>query len=115
MKKYIVSSFLTLLLSANVSTAQDRKPELLGARNDEELASAMGHFERARSLLIGAVNEFDKGLKIANPSPLLKTGTWRNTVIDQAAALERVLSPKARKTESGVKFDADTRLLNEAK
>ena len=80
----------------------------------ERLASAVGHYARARSLLIAAVNEFDKGYKIANPEAILDSKEWRATLIDRADELRKILDPQPRVTRGGVKFDADSRLLNEA-
>ena len=80
----------------------------------EKLANAVGHYARARSLLIAAVNEFDKGYKIANPDAILDSKAWRGTLIDRAEELQKVLDPQPRVTRGGVKFSADPRLLNEA-
>lgn len=116
MKKHLTILILSLIFTVPLtSNAEKTDVAMLGTKNDEQLATAMGHFERARSLLIAAVQEFDRGLKLSNPSPLLKSSQWRNTVIDQAASLEKVLAPRPRTTESGIKFQADSRLLHEAK
>ena len=79
----------------------------------ERLATAVGHYSRARSLLIAAINEFDKGYKIANPDAVLDAKIWRNTLIDRAEELQKVTDPQPRVTRGGVKFEADTRLLNQ--
>ena len=80
----------------------------------ERLATAVGHYARARSLLIAAINEFDKGYKIANPDSVLDSKEWRVTLIDRAEELQRILDPQPRVTRGGVKYEADSRLLNEA-
>ena len=80
----------------------------------EKLAAAIGHYARSRSLLIAAINEFDKGYKIANPNALLDSKEWKSTLVDRAEELQRVLDPQPRASKGGVRFDADTRLLNEA-
>jgi hypothetical protein len=80
----------------------------------ERLATAVGHYARSRSLLIAAINEFDKGYKVANPDAVLDSKEWRATLIDRAEELQKILDPQPRVTRGGVKFDADSRLLNEA-
>ncbi len=74
---------------------------------------AAGHLARARSLLIAALNEFDAGVAKADPSSLIDTGTFREGIKARAHELDRVLDPQARESETGVKYSADTRLLNQ--
>ena len=90
------------------------KRTTLGQAGQEETTEAVAHFARARSLIIAALHEFDKGRKIASPSDLLDTAQWRNTLIDRAEDLDRVLDPQPRATKGGIKFEADPRLLPEA-
>ncbi len=80
----------------------------------EKLATAVGHYARARSLLIAAVNEFDRGYKVANPDAILDSKAWRGTLVDRAEELQKVIDPQPRATRGGIKFNADPRLLNEA-
>ena len=81
----------------------------------EQLATAIGHFGRARSLLIAAIQEFDEGCKFANPKVLLNVETWRNNIMDRTEDLDRVLAPQARVTKGGVQYQSDTRLLHGSK
>lgn len=97
--------------------ASDRamvKRHTLGQADQEDTAEAIAHFARSRSLIIAALHEFDKGRKIASPSELLNPVEWRNTLIDRAEDLDRVLDPQPRATKGGIKFEADPRLLPEA-
>ena len=99
------------------SSSSDRamaKRMTLGQAGQEETTEAVAHFARARSLIIAALHEFDKGRKIASPSDLLDPVQWRNTLIDRAEDLDRVLDPQPRATKGGIKFEADPRLLPEA-
>jgi len=80
----------------------------------ERLATAVGHYARARSLLNAAIREFDKGYQLANPDALLNSDEWRKDLVDRATELERVLDPQPRITRGGVKYNADNRLLHEA-
>lgn len=81
----------------------------------EKLAQATGHFARARSLLIAALGEFDKGLELANPDALFSSSDWRSDVTARARDIEHILAPQPRETTGGIKFQADPRLLGEAK
>lgn len=75
----------------------------------EKLATAMGHYGRARSLLVAAIREFDKGFAIVDPNALLDTRMWRDSLLDRADELARLLDPQPRATKGGVKFGAETR------
>ena len=81
----------------------------------EKLAQATGHFARARSLLIASLVEFDKGLELANPDALFSSSEWRASVTARAREIEHILAPQPRETTGGIKFQADPRLLGEAK
>lgn len=87
----------------------------LGQASQEEATEAVAHYARSRALLIASINEFDKARKIAKPDELLDSSKWRNTLIDRAEDLERVLDPQPKATKGGIKFSADPRLLPEAK
>jgi hypothetical protein len=90
------------------------KRTTLGTAGPEQATEAVAHYARARSLIIAALHEFDKGRKIASPSELLDPSQWRNTLIDRAEDLDRVLDPQPRATKGGIRFEADPRLLPEA-
>ncbi len=90
------------------------KRTTIGTADSEQATEAVAHFARARSLIIAALHEFDKGRKIASPSELLDPVQWRNTLIDRAEDLDRVLDPQPRATKGGIRFEADPRLLPEA-
>jgi len=86
----------------------------LGQASQEESAEAVAHYARSRALLISAIHEFDTARKIAKADELLDSTKWRNTLIDRAEDLERVLDPQPKATKGGIKFSADPRLLPEA-
>lgn len=96
---------------ANVTPQSQATSSYEGASGDQ-LASAVGHYARSRSLLIEAIREFDRGTKIANPDSILNSEEWRNSLVSRAEDLERILAPQPRVSKGGVKFQADTRLLN---
>jgi hypothetical protein len=97
-----VTPTLTLAETSTVSLEQAQ-----GTR----LATAIGHYARARSLLIAAIREFDKGRAKADPASLLDTDAWRDTLRDRVSDLDRVLAPQPRATRDGVAFDPDSRLI----
>lgn len=107
--------FLGSYTGTQPSTAQADQAVAVERATGERLSTAVGHYSRARSLLIAALREFDQGQKLANPSALLDSAKWRGSVLNRAEELERILDPQPRASKGGVKFNADTRLLGEAK
>ncbi len=115
----VIQLFIAVIMTSQIAFADgeyaNKTPkasaQLEGAEG-ETLASAVGYYARARSLLIEAVREFDRGAKIARPDAILDSEEWRNTLISRAEDLETILAPQARVTKGGVKFGADNRLLN---
>ena len=105
----------TFLALGAVQCQAEAQSKSLGAARPEVAAEAVAHYARSRALLISAVHEFDKARKIAKPDELLDSTKWRNTLIDRAEDLERVLDPQPRVTKGGIRFEADPRLLPEAK
>lgn len=104
---------LSLVLSANAQA--ERRSVSLGRADQESTAEAVAHYARSRALLIASLREFDAARKIAQPDDLLDPIKWRNTLIDRAEDLERVLDPQPKATRGGIRFSADPRLLPEAK
>lgn len=80
----------------------------------EKLATAMGHYGRARALLISAIREFDKGMELVDPNALLDTRLWRETVLERADEIARVLDPQPRATKTGIRFGNETRGVGDA-
>lgn len=114
MKKVFIISILVLFsFSAGNALAEPERVSLERAEG-EQLATAIGHYTRARSLLLAAVREFDNGLKHANPQVLLDVKEFRNSLIDRAEDLEKVLAPQPKASRGGVQFSPDSRLLGEA-
>jgi hypothetical protein len=105
----------TTLFLFSFSAFAEGNSKNLGSARPEVAAEAVAHYARSRALLVSALNEFDKGRKLARPDELIDSTKWRNTLIDRAEDLERVLDPQPRATRGGIKFEADPRLLPEAK
>ncbi len=114
----ILALFSVLIIGQSTAQAEVQGKPLgrtLGSARPEVAAEAVAHYARSRALLVAAINEFDKGRKLAKPDELLDSSAWRTTLIDRAEDLERVLDPQPRATRGGIKFEADPRLLPEAK
>ena len=109
-----IIAILATLTSSNLCSAEALSNSL-GAARPEIAAEAVAHYARSRALLISAIHEFDKARKLAKPDELLDSTKWRNTLVDRAEDLERVLDPQPRVTKGGIRFEADPRLLPEAK
>lgn len=110
--KFKAISFILICFFSATNLIAESSPTLTRATN-EELATAVGHYARSRSLLLAALREFDKGLKVASPEQIVDVKELRHTLLDQAHALQKILSPQARSTRYGVKFEADSRLLTD--
>lgn len=112
----VTASLLAAAIGLGTSpTYAEKRGVALGQADQETAVEAVAHYARARALLIAALNEFDTARKIARPDELLDPVKWRNTLIDRAEDLERVLDPQPKATRGGIKFSADPRLLPEAK
>ncbi|MCB0353703.1 MAG: hypothetical protein KDD64_09270 [Bdellovibrionales bacterium] len=111
------ATVLTLSVSLFCCVApafSDAKPVALERAKGPALHKAVGHYARARSLLIAAVREFDQATALVNPQALLDQDAFRKALLDRAEDLETVLDPQPRASEIGVRFEPDSRLLGEA-
>lgn len=113
LKRFLLSALVVAAICPLAAVAEDS--EGIEQASGEDLAVAVGHYARARSLLIAALREFDAGYKLANPNVLLDSAQWRASVVDRASDLDRVLAPQPRASSRGMKFEANSHLLNEAK
>ena len=77
----------------------------------ERAEAAKGHYARARTLLVEAIEEFERGRRIASPDMLLDSEEWRLNMISRTEELNRVLDPQPRVTRSGVRFRANPLLM----
>lgn len=108
MIRYISYLFLlALFIPSSVYAEQS-----LTSANPQELARGIGHYQKAHSLLIAALREFDLGYKIVSTDKVLDSSAWRGSVLEKAKELEVLLAPKAREIKVGSRYNADTRLLN---
>ena len=108
---FILATFLTvppIIFAQNSDSTSNNDIDIV---TGPKLAVAIGHFSRTKSLLIAALREFDKGLKIADPKTVIDVRSWRNTIIAKSDELDHIIDPQPRKTDSGVKYDSDPRLI----
>jgi hypothetical protein len=115
MRTLLTASLALLCIAVAAPVSAQQQPASIGTAQGEELARATGHYARARSLLIAAINEFDKGLKVARPDALLDPEQWRSTLVSRIEDMERLLDPQPRATRTGVTYSPDTRLLSDTK
>jgi len=79
----------------------------------ERSQAAIGHYAKARALLVEALGEFEQGRRLAQPDLLLDAEMWRLSVVSRAEDLNRVLDPKPRVTRSGARFKASPKLIRD--
>lgn len=77
----------------------------------ERTSIAIGHYARARALLVEALAEFERGREIARPDVLLDPEEWRLSLVSRTEELNRILDPKPRVTRSGVQYKANKMLI----
>lgn len=73
--------------------------------------AALGHYARARAMLVEALAEFEQGRKYARPDMLVDPEEWRLSVISRTEELNRLIDPKPRVTRGGVQFRANKMLI----
>ena len=104
----------TIFITSSKAFAEDSSTTLLNS-DPQKLAKGIGHFERSRSLLLAAIREFDAGYKYVKPDQVLDTDMWRSSILTRASELETMLSPRPREANTGIKYEADPRLIGERK
>lgn len=98
-----------LILLASLSANQNIEAQQYA--NEERTAIAVGHYARARALLIEAIAEFERGKNVARPDMLVDSEQWRLTVVSKAEELNRLLDPQPRITKAGVRYQAQPSLI----
>ena len=76
--------------------------------SEERAAAAVGHYARARAMVVEALAEFEEGRKLAQPDILVDPESWRLSVISRTEDLNRLLDPQPRVTRSGVRFNSSS-------
>jgi hypothetical protein len=79
--------------------------------SEERRDAALGHYARARTMLVEALAEFEQGREIARPDMLLDSEQWRLSIISRTEELNRLLDPQPKVTRSGTRFRASPHLI----
>lgn len=79
--------------------------------SSERSQAALGHYSRARAMLVEALAEFEEGRRIARPDMVLDAEEWRLSIVSRTEELNRVLDPQPKITKSGVRFKAVGRMI----
>jgi len=72
---------------------------------------ALGHYAKARALLVEALAEFEQGRSVARPDVLIDPIEWRLMIVAKTEELNRLLDPQPRVTRSGARYKAHKSLL----
>ncbi len=105
---------ITLLLSFS-SVSAETGPEGIQVAEGAALSKAVGHYSRARQLLLMALKEFDRGAGIASPETILDQEKWRVKLGELADDLTVVISPQPRISKEGVMNDPDIKIFDNLK
>lgn len=97
-----------LLLCTTGAYAQAREKLVNGSERE---SAAIGHFARARALLIEAIAEFELGKSISDPSLIIDTERWRGNIVLRAEELNRVVAPKPKITRQGIEYGENSQLI----
>lgn len=117
----VINKALTLIVGASLVLTQFSIPNFVLASeqvkiesaSEADLARAAGHWHRARTHMMSALREFDKGNELVNPAAVLDAQAWRSHMLNRIIDIDRVLSPQPRATESGVRYDPAPELLGQ--
>jgi hypothetical protein len=111
----LLPSILLLLLSYNFTAIADNKVGGIEVAEGSRLSAAVGHYSRARQLLLSALKEFDSGVKVASPEVLINIKEWRDSINDRAEDLERVIAPQPRVTKDGITYPSEITIMGGSK
>ncbi|MCI5066193.1 hypothetical protein MRY87_10750 [bacterium] len=109
---FLVSSLILGVLFSSTVAAQ-AGPVLIERADGRELSKATGHWARARTYMVKALREFDRGTEVVDPDALIDAGELRSRILDHIQVLGRVIDPQPRATEGGVRYGAAPELLGE--
>ncbi len=109
--------YLVLLSLFLVAPPVFAEPETEGIQVAEgaTLSKAVGHYSRARQLLMMALKEFDRGSSTASAETLLDQEQWRIKLGQLADDLTVVISPQPRISKEGVMNDPDIKIFDNLK
>ncbi len=110
--KTILSSTSGLLVvAAFFSFASLNEAEAQRYASKERSNVAVGHYARARTMMVEALKEFEQGRRLARPDLLVDSEDFRLRLISLTEQLNRVVDPQPRVTRQGAIFRASPRLI----
>ncbi len=109
------------LTTTSALTSQQSQAPLYGGRemasaeyaSPERAQAAIGHYSRARALLVQAMREFDEGRQMARPDLVINPDVWTATLNTRAEELNHIISPEARESAGGVRLTENEALLRQ--
>ena len=102
-RKIKILCFLTLFIACSSLVFADSSKYV----SSERAHAAIGHYARARAMLVQALAEFELARKLARPDMLIDAEEWRISIVSRTEELNRILDPQPRTTRSGVRFKAN--------
>ena len=108
----LVCACCCILMFSFFTVSADEKEYGIEKAEGARLSIAIGHYTRARQLLLSAVREFDKGVKLANPEILIDIEKWRANINGRAQDLEVIISPQPRVSNEGVTNTGDIKIFD---
>jgi hypothetical protein len=95
--------------SESSSSARSGKKSVeLQDASSERRSAAVGHYSRARTMLIEAIEEFEHARTIARPDLVLNGDDFRAGLIQKIDDLSKVIEPQANVARAGARFDDRT-------
>ncbi|MBP9838306.1 MAG: hypothetical protein KBC84_06290 [Proteobacteria bacterium] len=110
-KNRILSLSLLTVFLFNVSSSHAQTMYA----SEQRKQAALGHYARARTLLVEALAEFEEAKKQGRPDMLVDPEEWRLSVISRTEELNRILDPRPKVTRAGVTFRANRLLIRREK
>lgn len=103
-----LAAVVTSAALGTVTSAEAQNQRYAGKQRS---VAAIGHYARARALLVEALAEFEQGRQNARPDMLVDPEEWRLSLISRTEELNRLIDPKPRVTRAGVQFRANKALI----
>lgn len=113
--KKLQSRYLFILATSSVLIAAGSARAETNYASEQRKNAALGHYARARTMMVEALAEFEQARKYARPDMMLDPEEWRLSVISRTEELNRLLDPRPRVTLDGVRFQANKLLIRREK
>lgn len=111
--KLTIFSIGLIMISTNLyADFSEVKDKGIIMAEPDKVSKANSHYKRARSLLLTALREFDKGAAVASPEILLDVESWRKKLVDNANDLNIIIDPQPRISSEGVTHDSSIKIFD---